>query len=85
MKKSILDIVVDGLDKVDDCMKDDVGILSERLQERVFKIPELAGALTEKQKQAVIAACQETLYAASILARAYAFTAVSEFIRASDQ
>ena len=85
MKKTTIKAVKLGLDKVDTRRDEDWLTLGERLQKCILNRPEYIADFTESQKNAILECCRETYYAASIVARAYAFTAVSEAIRSTDQ
>lgn len=61
-------------DEVDACRDTDWAILGERLRKSILDAEEHSGAdFTDAQKDAIIAVCRETYYAASVIARAYAF------------
>jgi hypothetical protein len=84
LKKSILDLVENSLDKVDVCRDNDWEILGERLRAGILESPEFAGEFTELQKQIIVSVCRETFYAASLIARAHAFSSIAETIRAAE-
>lgn len=76
MSDSVLDAVERAHDEVEACRDEDWAMLGERLRRTILNAPEHAAAdLTDAQKEAIIAVCRETYYAASIVARAYAFKA----------
>lgn len=69
-------------DEIDDTKRDpDWVILGEKISEGILNAPEHAAAnFTDAQKAAIIAACRETYYAASMIARAYAYQAAKAII-----
>lgn len=74
MSDSVLDAVEKAHDEVDACRDEDWAMLGERLRQMILDASEHADAdFTDAQKEAVIAVCRETYYAASVVARAYAF------------
>lgn len=76
MSDSVLDAVGKALDEVEGCRDEDWAILGERLRQTILDASNHADAdFTDAQKEAIIAVCRETYYAASVIARAYAFTA----------
>ena len=76
MSDGVLDAVEKALDEVDGCRDEDWAILGERLRQTILDASNHADAdFTDAQKDAIIAVCRETYYAASVIARAYAFTA----------
>lgn len=83
MKKTVLNCVEAKLDDVDVCRDDDWYMLGDKLMPKIINRPEFTGELTEKQKQIIVEACRETFRAASIIAKAYAYSAVEEFFNAS--
>ena len=76
MCDDVLNAVERVHDEVDACRDADWSILGERHRKTILDSDEHAGAnLSDAQKEAIIAVCRETYYAASIIARAYAFKA----------
>lgn len=61
-------------DEVDACRDTDWAVLGERIRKTILDAEAHSGAdFTDAQKDAIIAVCRETYYAASVIARAYAF------------
>jgi len=83
IKKSVLNCVETKLDDVDDFRDNDWYMLGDKLMSEILNRPEFTGEITEKQKQIIVEACRETYRAASIIAKAYAYSAVEEFFNAS--
>lgn len=84
MSDAVLTAVVKVHDEVDAQRDTDWSVLGERLRQRILDSAEHADAnFTEAQKEAIIAVCRETYYAASVVARAYAYQAI-EALRACE-
>lgn len=81
MKQSIFDAVVAKLDEVDQRRDEDWVLLGEKLRTAILDKDKARAVFTEEQKAALIAACRETYYAASIVARAYALQALEAYDR----
>ena len=74
MSDSVLEAVERAHDEVEACRDEDWAILGERLRRTILDAPGHVDAdLTDAQKEAIVAVCRETYYAASVVARAYAF------------
>ena len=81
MADATLDAVERVLDEVDKSRDVDWSILGERLRSAILDSGEHVDAgFTEAQKAAIVAVCRETYYAASVVARAYAFKAVEALL-----
>lgn len=73
MSDKVLKSVERVLGEVDVCRDVDWDALGEKLLATVLDRPEMTGTFTEAQKEAIVAICRETYYAASVIAKAYAF------------
>lgn len=86
MRNPKLDRVVKLHDKLAENLNNDWVILGEKISEGILDAPEHADAnFTDAQKAAIIAACRETYYAASTIARAYAYQAAKAIIEAESR
>ena len=82
MSDSVLNAVEKALDEVESCRDEDWAMLGERLRRTILGASEHVDAdFTDAQKEAIVAVCRETYYAASIVARAYAFKTAEAFHR----
>ena len=82
MSDGVLDAVEKAHDEVDASRDEDWAILGERLRRTILDASEHSDAcFTEAQKEAIVAVCRETYYAASVVARAYAFKAAEALRR----
>ena len=74
MSDSVLDAIERAHAEVDAARDEDWAMLGERLRLSILDAPDHADAeFSEAQKEAIVAVCRETYYAASVLAKAYAF------------
>lgn len=82
MLNSVLDAIERAHSEVDTARDEDWAMLGERLRRSILDASDHIGAdFTEAQKEAIIAVCRETYYAASIVAKAYSFKAVEALHR----